>query len=253
MSDISGDQERITQAEEDEAFLMGQMAQSTGDYFALLGRDEEAKGEYLAAISAYDRVLPTSAAFGEAQNNQAIVMKNLGCLESLLFDAHKPLTNSLETSQFPTTRSDAYSNSIDEKLNQGEVEQYTIFTIEINKDINVTIEGLPLSRLTASMQAQAVLALVKNGIPITANIINSGIVGGIRYAALKLDNQYYKLKYAIRAKRILTAIEVYSEVIQWINIQRNSNLIDPILADLTVNYLRQDLQDSMIKFLKRVE
>jgi tetratricopeptide (TPR) repeat protein len=75
MSDITGNQEGIMQSEEEEAFLMGQMAQSTGDYFALLGRDDEAKGEYLAAIAAYEQVLPNCLDFAEAQHNKEIARK----------------------------------------------------------------------------------------------------------------------------------------------------------------------------------
>ncbi|MEG5060745.1 VWA domain-containing protein [Microcoleus sp. A2-C5] len=85
MSDITGNQEGIMQAEEEEAFLMGQMAQSTGDYFALLGRDEEAKGEYLAAIAAYNQVISSFSNFAEVQNNRPNLLKNIGDLQEKLY------------------------------------------------------------------------------------------------------------------------------------------------------------------------
>jgi uncharacterized protein YegL len=66
---------------------MGQMAQSTGDYFALLGRDDEAKGEYLAAIAAYDQVISSFSNFTEIQSNKQKLLKkikNIGDLQEKL-------------------------------------------------------------------------------------------------------------------------------------------------------------------------
>ena len=70
---------------------MGQMAQSTGDYFAMLGRDEEARGEYLAAIDAYDQVLPDSPDFSKAENNKQIVREIVGEFQKTPLQDNTPL------------------------------------------------------------------------------------------------------------------------------------------------------------------
>ena len=75
MSEVNGNREIIHTVEK-KLFLMGQLAQSKGDYFTLLGRDKEARGEYLAAIDAYDQVLPDSPNFTEAHKCKETILKN---------------------------------------------------------------------------------------------------------------------------------------------------------------------------------
>jgi hypothetical protein len=70
MSNVTGNPERTV-------FLVGQVAQSVGDYFALLKQYEEAKEEYQDAIAAYDQVLPTFPDFLEAQKNKEITRQRL--------------------------------------------------------------------------------------------------------------------------------------------------------------------------------
>ena len=83
MSDINGNRQRFREVEEEEeAFLMGQLAQCKGDHFNMLGRKKEARGEYLAAIAYYDRVLPDSPDFIEAHKCKESTIKNIGEPES---------------------------------------------------------------------------------------------------------------------------------------------------------------------------
>ncbi len=77
MSEVSRNRERIIYVIAKKPFLMGKLAQCKGNYFASLGKEEEAEEEYLAAIDAYDRVLPYSPDFSKAQNNKETVRKIL--------------------------------------------------------------------------------------------------------------------------------------------------------------------------------
>ena len=89
---------------------------------------------------------------------------------------------------------------------------------QIGEGIEVLIEGLPQSVVTPSIQAKAALALVQHGIPLGSDL-SAGVVGGILEAGLKIGGKYYKFKYSIIALKAITAVEVYSQAIQWIEFQ----------------------------------
>jgi hypothetical protein len=66
MSEITGNQER-------NFFVLGQIAESVGDYFVRIRRSEEAIEEYEEAIRAYKLVPDACPDFAEAQKHLAIV------------------------------------------------------------------------------------------------------------------------------------------------------------------------------------
>lgn len=112
---------------------------------------------------------------------------------------------------------------------------------QIGDGIEVLIEGLPSSIVTPSIQAKAALALVQHGIPL-ANL-TAGVVGEIREASLKIGGEYYKFKYSIVALRVITAVEIYSQAIQWIEFQMSYNRFDPGLGADAIDYLRRRFRD----------
>ncbi|MFB2972614.1 hypothetical protein ACE1CD_26950 [Aerosakkonema sp. BLCC-F183] len=119
---------------------------------------------------------------------------------------------------------------------------------QIGTGLEVIIEGLPQSVMTPAVQAQAALALVKHGIPAMGSY-TAGVIGGIRYATLKVGSQYYKLKYSFIAMRAITALEIFSEATQWIEFQESQGRVDSKLADLTKIYLYKQLEKEQEKWL----
>ncbi|MCL1468017.1 hypothetical protein [Argonema galeatum] len=119
---------------------------------------------------------------------------------------------------------------------------------QIGTGLEVIMEGLPQSVMTPAVQAQAALALVKHGIP-AAGSYTAGVIGGIRYATLKVGNEYYKLKYSFIVMRAITALEIFNEATQWIEFQKLKGSVDPKLADLTTKYLYDQLDQEFKKFL----
>jgi hypothetical protein len=117
-----------------------------------------------------------------------------------------------------------------------------VVTESIGDNIELIIEGLPQALITPAVQAQAALALVQHGIPMGVDI-GVGILGGVRSAALRIGSEYYQLKYSIRVTRLLTALQVYNEAIQWIQFKKNRGMLDSQLADQALEYLYSDFRD----------
>ncbi|NEP86478.1 MAG: hypothetical protein F6K18_06365 [Okeania sp. SIO2C2] len=118
----------------------------------------------------------------------------------------------------------------------------TVTTEKIGEKIELMIEGLPKAEMTPSEVSQASLALVQHEIPLGADI-SAGILGGIRYATLRISGQVYKLKYSIKVLRVLTALEVYNEAVTWIKFKKERGMLDPDLADLAIKKLTGDLEN----------
>lgn len=108
---------------------------------------------------------------------------------------------------------------------------------KIGDKLEVLIEGIPAAVVTPEVKAKAALALIKHGIP-TAGVISAGILGGIKSATLQIGSEYYQLKYSIRVLKVMTALDIYSEAIQWIEFQKATNRVDAPLADDAIEYLR---------------
>lgn len=121
-----------------------------------------------------------------------------------------------------------------------------VITQDIGDGIELMIEGIPQSIMTPSQQAKTALSLVQLSLPLGVDL-TPGIIGGMLEATLRIENEYYKFKYCIRARRIITALEVYSQAIQWIEFQRLHNRVDPQLADDAINYLRRDCRKQFNK------
>lgn len=73
----------ITANQDGNVFILGQIAQSVGDYFKQIKRYDEAREEYLEANRAYDLVHSSSPDFADAQNNKNIVRNLLNELSNL--------------------------------------------------------------------------------------------------------------------------------------------------------------------------
>ena len=117
----------------------------------------------------------------------------------------------------------------------------SVITEKIGDNIELLIDGLPQSVMTPSTQAKAALMLAKYAIPIGADLAE-GVLGGVRVATLKIGRQYYQIKYAVKVLKPLTALEVYSEAIQWIEFQKVTGRADSQLADYTIQYLRKEFR-----------
>ncbi|TAG88900.1 MAG: hypothetical protein EAZ09_01545 [Oscillatoriales cyanobacterium] len=120
----------------------------------------------------------------------------------------------------------------------------TLVTENIGDNIEIMIEGMSQAAITPAVQAQAALALVKHGIPLGVDI-GVGLLGGIRHATLRIGSEYYKLKYSIRVMRVLTAVQVYNEAIQWIKFKKDCGMLDSELADCAMKHLRSDFKDQI--------
>jgi hypothetical protein len=118
----------------------------------------------------------------------------------------------------------------------------------IGEGIELLIEGLPQSVVTPDIQAKAVMSLVQYGIPM-ASSFSAGIIGGISNATLTIGSQIYRLKFTFIAMRAITALEVYSEAIDWIKYKKARGVWDSELSDATIDYLREDLQRRHKKWL----
>jgi len=112
---------------------------------------------------------------------------------------------------------------------------------KLGDGIELLIEGLPQSVITPQLQARAVMSLVQYAIPM-ASSISAGVIGDISRATLTIGSQIYHLKFTFIAMRALTALEVYSEAIAWIEYQKARGVWDVELSDDTIDYLRDDLR-----------
>lgn len=119
----------------------------------------------------------------------------------------------------------------------------------IGTGIELLIEGLPQSLITPAVQAKAVMSLVRFGIPVGA-AFTQGVIGGVSTAALQIGSQIYRLKFSFIALRAITALEVYSEAIEWIEFKKARGTVDGILADDTIDYLREDLRRRQRSWLR---
>lgn len=109
---------------------------------------------------------------------------------------------------------------------------------KVGDGIELMIEGLPRSVITPASQARAALELVKHSIPLGADL-SAGVLGSVRHATLRIGSEYYKLKYSIIVLRAMTALEVFSEAIEWIEFKKARGSVDSELADDTIAYLRE--------------
>jgi hypothetical protein len=111
-------------------------------------------------------------------------------------------------------------------------------TEKIGDGIELYIEGIPQSTITPAAQAQAALSLIQYGIPMGAHF-TAGIIGSIGNATLKIGSEVYKIRYAFQAMRAITALEIYSQAINYIEYRKEKGQFDSILADDTILYLRE--------------
>jgi hypothetical protein len=118
---------------------------------------------------------------------------------------------------------------------------------KIGDGIELMIEGIPKSVLTPAIQAKAALALVQHSIPLGVHI-SAGIIGEIGDATLKIGNKLYKIKFAYRAMRVITALEIYGEAKQWIEYKSSIGSFDSQMADDAIKYLREDFQRHLKKW-----
>lgn len=123
----------------------------------------------------------------------------------------------------------------------------TVVKEQIGDGIELLIEGLPKSKITPMEQANTALALIQHGIPMAASF-SAGVIGGIRTAILKISGEYYKLKFSFVAQRAITALEIYSQTIQYIEFQMMHNRVDSPLGEATIKYLREDLMAKQRKW-----
>lgn len=116
-----------------------------------------------------------------------------------------------------------------------------VVKIKIGDSVELLIEGLSTSVLTPEIQARAALSLVKHGIS-TTRVISAGILGGIRTAALNVGNEIYPIKYSINVLKPITALEIFSEAVNWIENQKATNGLDLDLANDAIDYLRSEFK-----------
>ncbi len=125
-----------------------------------------------------------------------------------------------------------------------------VVTEKIGDGIELYIEGIPQAAITPAAQAQAALSLMQYGIPMGAHF-TAGIIGSIGNASLKIGSEVYKIKFAFRAMRAITALEIYSQAIDYIEYRKLRGQVDSILADDTIRYLRKSLGQEHQKWLRQ--
>ncbi len=125
-----------------------------------------------------------------------------------------------------------------------------VVTEKIGDGIELYIEGIPQAAITPAAQAQAALSLMQYGIPMGAHF-TAGIIGSIGNASLRIGSEVYTIKFAFRAMRAITALEIYSQAIDYIEYRKLRGQVDSILADETIRYLRQSLHQEHQKWLRQ--
>ena len=212
------------QAEEEEAFLMGQMAQSTGDYFALLGRDDEAKGEYLAAITAYDQVLPNCLDFAEAQHNKEIARKIIvKFLETSL--QHQVTVNALNQvfdieMEFPEANTSKTLNQVQEQPDLkistliGKNSQEIAATLEGNGSLSsqLVLESSITQEIMVRTVSQALTTPVE-----TLNIVFGVQIIAISYELKEVERiilESMRIKLERKLQRMIIILKIFGAEIQ---------------------------------------
>lgn len=119
-----------------------------------------------------------------------------------------------------------------------------IVAYSISDKFELTVEGLPESALSSKVDSRIALALVQSTIP-TSGAVSAGILGNIRTATVKVGYEYYKIKYSLVVMRTITAVEIFNDALKWIEFQKENNVIDPVLADETIAYLREQFRNEL--------
>lgn len=109
---------------------------------------------------------------------------------------------------------------------------------KIGDSIELQIEGLPSSIITPATQARAALELASHSITLGADL-SAGILGGVRYAQLRIGDDLYKLSYSVIVVRPMLAAEVFKAAFDWIESKKVRGVLDASLADAALEQLRE--------------
>jgi hypothetical protein len=120
----------------------------------------------------------------------------------------------------------------------------TTISEHIGEGLELLIEGIPAAVATPANQAQAALMLARHSIPLGADL-TAGVLGGIRYASLRIGTEVYKLKYSLIVLRPMVALDVYSEAIEWIEFKQARGTVDNELANETIAFLRRSFKKEL--------
>ncbi|MEY3869810.1 MAG: hypothetical protein RLZZ338_3701 [Cyanobacteriota bacterium] len=110
----------------------------------------------------------------------------------------------------------------------------------ISDDIQITVEGLP-ENLEPDERKKIITSLVRNTLPHLKEC--EAPPGETIYqgqASLRIEDKIYQIKYSLDFVRVLTALEVYKQAFDAVNIGAYEGTYDPDLAELTANYIKQE-------------
>ena len=112
----------------------------------------------------------------------------------------------------------------------------------IDNQIELLIEDLPQSIISANKEAKIKLALLQLGLDGVGEA-TAGILGGVRKATLRVGQEYYTLKWSLKVLKPLTALEVSSLAVNYINAKVEDQTFDKQMATTALNYIRDMFDD----------
>jgi hypothetical protein len=111
---------------------------------------------------------------------------------------------------------------------------------KIGDNMELILDGLPTG-MSPEHAAQAALAMVEHALPIAMSA--SGIIIGVaRTATLRIGKEVYLLKYSVRMLKVMTAVEIYSEAIAWMQFQIARGRFDKKIANEAIDYIRNEFR-----------
>jgi hypothetical protein len=112
----------------------------------------------------------------------------------------------------------------------------TTTVTRIDDNVELMVQGLPQSHITPLQEAKTTLALLQLGINGIGEA-SAGLLGGVRRVTLRIGREFYTLTWSLRVLRPLTALEVSSLAVKYIEEKVADGTFDEAMSNVAREYI----------------